>query len=289
MGTAGGPILQPGRSQPAHLLTSGSQNILIDCGEGALGQLTRAGVGFRELEAVILTHHHFDHIGSLFALLGLSMMTQRRDPLRIYGPAGTQKIVASLIDACDVPNEIGFGVPGQKLPHARDFTVVQEIAPGDEVMIGEVRMTCCENTHYRGEDQHGQGGYLSLSLRFDTPDRSILVTGDTGSCRAVEALGQGVDLFVGELMDVEQTMEKVRAANPDMPVDRIQMIGSHLAEHHLRPEQLGEMAARSGAGELVAIHFSPGMVTPESAPDYSARIKAVFGGAVHLSEDLARY
>lgn len=289
LGTAGGPILQPGRSQPAHVLTVGDQSILIDCGEGALGQLTRAGIAYRDIHAVVLSHHHFDHIGSLFALLGLNMMTQRSQPLRIFGPTGTAQIVGSLINACDVPNEIGFGVPGQKLPHARDFVEVQEINPGDRVEIGAVTLTCCENTHYRGEDKHGTGWYLSLSLRFDTPDRSVLFTGDTGPCKRVETLAEGVDLFVGELMDVELTMSRVREANPGMPEERIQMIGSHLAEHHLSPEQLGEMAARAGAKDLVAVHFSPGMITPDKAPGYAARIAAVFDGSVHLSEDLARY
>ncbi len=289
LGTAGGPILQPGRSQPAHLLKAGDQAILIDCGEGALGQLTRAEVPFRDIHTVVLSHHHFDHIGSLFALLGLNMMTQRNQPLRIFGPTGTARIVAGLTDACDVPNEIGFGVPGQTLPHARDFVEVREINPGDTVEIGEVTLTCCENTHYRGEADHGSGWYLSLSLRFDTPDRSVVFTGDTGPCKAVEGLAQGVDLLVGELMDVDLTMTRVREANPQMPEARIRMIGAHLADHHLSPEQLGDMARRAGAKELVAVHFSPGMMTPARAPEYLARIEAVFDGPVHLSEDLGRY
>ena len=78
LGTAGGPVQNPNRSQPSFVLMNGESPILIDCGEGAMGQLRRAGIEFRNVHHIFLTHHHFDHIGSLFACFGLNMMTQRR-------------------------------------------------------------------------------------------------------------------------------------------------------------------------------------------------------------------
>ncbi|MFK7874480.1 MAG: MBL fold metallo-hydrolase, partial [Paracoccaceae bacterium] len=70
LGTAGGPVQNPNRSQPSFVLMNGDAPILIDCGEGAMGQLRRANIEFREVHHIFLTHHHFDHIGSLFACLG---------------------------------------------------------------------------------------------------------------------------------------------------------------------------------------------------------------------------
>jgi len=229
LGTAGGPMQNPQRAQPAHVLMNGDRPILIDCGEGAMGQLKRAGIEYRDVHHIFLTHHHFDHIGSLYACLGLNMMTQRREPLRIYGPAGTHAIVDGLCTACDVPNAIGFGVPGQQLPHPRDFVQVTEIAPGDEVTLDGLTMICCENTHYRTEDQFGDDGYHSLSLRFDLDDRSVVFTGDTGPCDALVTLSQDADLIVGEMMDLDITMGRIRAMNKGMPEERIEMIQRHLS------------------------------------------------------------
>ncbi|MFK8081924.1 MAG: MBL fold metallo-hydrolase [Granulosicoccus sp.] len=144
LGTAGGPMQNPQRAQPAHAIMHGDVPILVDCGEGAMGQLKRAGIEFRDVHHIFLTHHHFDHIGSLFACLGLNMMTQRKLPLTIYGPPGTQSIVDGLCAACDVPNAIGFGVPGQQLPHPRDYLQVTEIRPGDVSHIDELKVTRCE-------------------------------------------------------------------------------------------------------------------------------------------------
>lgn len=289
LGTAGGPMQNPMRSQPAHVLMNGKNPVLIDCGEGAMGQLKRAGIEYRDVHHIFLTHHHFDHIGSLYACLGLNMMTQRRETLHIYGPEGTKSIVDGLCAACDVPNAIGFGIPGQQLPHPRDFVEVTEISPGDEVTLDGLKMTCCENTHYVDEDQLGQGGYLSLSLRFDLDDRSVVFTGDTGPCEALKSLCKGADLIVGEMMDLDITMQRIASMNPQMPAERIAMIESHLSKHHISAEQLADLAQSAGAKEVVAVHFPPGIATPDTAQGYVDRVGAVFSGKFSIGEDLSEY
>lgn len=289
LGTAGGPMQNPNRAQPSFVLMNGEAPILIDCGEGAMGQLRRANVEYRDVHHIFLTHHHFDHIGSLFACLGLNMMTQRRTPLSIYGPPGTKAILDNLIAACNVPNEIGFGVPGQQLPHPRDFVAVTEITPGDEITIDALKVTCCENTHYRTEDKFGEEGYLSLSLRFDLPDRVVVFTGDTGPCKALESLAKGADLIIGEMMDLDITMARIRGMNPDMPEEHLQQIKNHLSHHHIGAEDLANLAVAAGAKQVVATHFPPGIADPETADGYVARVNKVFGGAFSIGQDLAVY
>lgn len=289
LGTAGGPMPNSQRAQPAHALMNGDAPILIDCGEGAIGQLKRAGIEYRDVHHIFLTHHHFDHIGSLFACLGLNMMIQRQTPLTIYGPPGTQSIIDGLCAACDVPNAIGFGVPGQQLPHPRDYVKVTEIRPGDVTTIDGLKVTCCENTHYRSEDKFGEDGYLSLSLRFDLADRCVVFTGDTGPCKALETLAQGADLIVGELMDQFITMSRIRAMNPKMPEEKLQMVKSHLSNHHINAEELAQLAVAAGAKQVVAVHFPQGIATPETAPEYERRVGAVFSGKFSIGQDLAIY
>lgn len=289
LGTAGGPVQNPNRAQPSFVLMNGDAPILIDCGEGAMGQLRRANIEFRDVHHIILTHHHFDHIGSLFACLGLNMMTQRKSPLTIYGPPGTQSIIDGLTAACDVPNDIGFGVPGQKLPHPRDFVQVVEIKPGSEITIDDLKMTCCENTHYRTEDKFGEDGYLSLSLRFDLPDRVVVFTGDTGPCKALETLAKGADLIVGEMMDLDITMGRIRAMNPNMPEENLLQIKSHLSHHHIQAEDLANIARASEAKEVVAVHFPPGIADADTAKGYVDRVKALYDGTFSIGQDLGVY
>jgi len=289
LGTAGGPTPKLTRSSPAHLVMHKDLPILVDCGEGAMRQLMRAGIDFRQVHNVILTHHHFDHIGSLFTCLGINMMMQRKKPLNIYGPPGTRQIIDGLSAACDVPREIGFGVAGQTLPHPKEFVHVQEILPGDEFEIGEIRVSCCENTHYRSEDQFGTDGSISLSLRFDAPDRSIVFTGDTGPCKGLEEFAKGAQLLVGELIDVEGTMAAVRKQNAHMTAERIEMMCTHMAEHHLTADQLGHLASCAGVEHVVAVHITINTITPDTASEYVEKIAAIFSGAITIAEDLQRF
>ena len=289
LGTAGGPTPKPHRMPPAHAVAYDGGTILVDCGEGAFQQLRRAGFDPKQVHELFITHHHFDHIGSLFACLGLNMMMHRDKPMNIYGPPGTSEILEHLIAACDIPQATGFGVPGQTLPHPRDFIVSRDIQPGDVFDIDGTRISCCENTHYRSEDQFGNKGPVSLSYRFDMPDRSMVFTGDTGPCRALEDLAKGADLLVGELIDADIVVNHLRARNPDMSDKALQKMSQHFTEHHLTPEDLGELASRAGVKQLVAVHIPFHTKSAGEDAKYVKRISAKFSGSVTISEDLAEY
>lgn len=263
--------------------------ILVDCGEGAMQQLMRAGIDFRRVHDIILSHHHFDHIGGLFTCLGINMMLQRQQPITLYGPPGTERIVEGLAIACDVPHGIGFGVEGQTLPHPREFVQVKEFSDGDTFSIDDVQITCCENTHYRPESEFGGAGQISLSLRFDTPDRSIVYTGDTGPCGTVEALANGADLLVGEMMVAEDIVAQLQSKNPHMTAERIAMMGEHLHQHHLSPEELGDLAARAGVQHVVAVHIPLDRINVETAPNYIARIAQRYSGKITIAQDLDQF
>lgn len=289
LGTAGGPTPKLERSPPAHAIVSEGQTILVDCGEGAFGQLRRAGIDMRHVHEIFLSHHHFDHIGSLFACLGLNMMLHRHEPLNLYGPPGTRQIIESLVAACNVPQQIGYGVPGQTLPHPRDFVNIREIVPGDVIDINNIKVSCCENTHYRPEDQFGQEGPLSLSLRFDAEDRSMVFTGDTGPCRTLEAFATGAQLLVGEMMDAEKIVQRIRSTNPHMSEERIEMMGKHLREHHLSGEDLGELASRANVEQVVAVHIPLDSMNAETESEYVQKIASRFSGKIFIGKDLGCY
>lgn len=98
LGTAGDPTPKPHRMPPAHTVACDGGTILVDCGEGAFQQPARAGFDLRQMRALLLTHHHFDHIGSLFACLGLNMMMHQDQPMNIYGPRRTSVIEGNVTD-----------------------------------------------------------------------------------------------------------------------------------------------------------------------------------------------
>lgn len=130
---------------------------------------------------------------------------------------------------------------------------------------------------------------MSLSLRFDAPDRSILFTGDTGPCKALAEFAKGVQLLVGEVVDVEKTVAKIRENSPYMSAERIDMMTQHMAEHHLIPEALGELAHNAGAEHVVAVHITLDSISEELKANYLEKIASTFSGKITISDDLGQY
>lgn len=76
LGTNAGPDIGSRRAQPANYLQYGDMILLVDAGDGAAEQLGKAGVRFGDVDAVLISHLHFDHIGGLFGFLGRRYQTR---------------------------------------------------------------------------------------------------------------------------------------------------------------------------------------------------------------------
>ena len=93
----GGPRPDPKRNATTTLIRIGEENILFDAGRGVVIQLVRAGVPLAAVGPVFITHHHVDHIGDLYDVMLSTWMYGRKEPLRIYGPPETKRIVDTLL------------------------------------------------------------------------------------------------------------------------------------------------------------------------------------------------
>src|SRR3546814_4243561 len=86
----GCPVVSTERYGPAQLVVADGAKILVDCGSGVTQRLLAAGTPGRELDALLLTHLHSDHLVDLYQLV-VSAWHQGRDrPLPVYGPPGTR-------------------------------------------------------------------------------------------------------------------------------------------------------------------------------------------------------
>ena len=219
LGTNSGPLPNPTRSEPAHLLQYAGKKILVDCGDGAPEQLGKAGIPLRSIDAVVLSHHHFDHIGGLFALLGLRFQAVPPPVLTVYGPPGTQRLVDALVAAMQVEAEFDSAGPGAPHRDPADTVKVVEIRDGDHLQIAGIPVSVRSNTHYSlPKDSEKGKRFQSLSFRFDLPDRSIVYTGDTGPSPDVLDLARGADLLVSEVIDPEEVL--TRLSPPSRPTCR---------------------------------------------------------------------
>ena len=62
----GCPVVSTARYGPAQVVCHAGHAVLVDCGSGVTQRLLAAGLTGRDLDAVLLTHLHSDHLVDLF-------------------------------------------------------------------------------------------------------------------------------------------------------------------------------------------------------------------------------
>lgn len=194
-GTEGGPgaerfvvvgcgtvVPEADRACSCYWLESGPVRALLDCGPGLLQAMARLGLPWAAVTDVVLTHFHADHAGGLPGLLftltyGL-LPDLREEPLDIWGPPGTRRLLERLAEA--------YGefvlAPGFPLR-------VHDLAAGGEATLGgAVPLRTLQVPHTEA----------SQALRLEAGFGSVVYTGDTGPSDRLAGFAAGAGLFVCE-------------------------------------------------------------------------------------------
>jgi len=291
LGTAGGPIPRQLRSQPASLLSVNGAHYLIDAGDGVVRQLTQAGIPVAEVRQTFLTHLHADHVAGLAPLFLFSWTSAKARPMTVYGPPGTSHLVRTALDYIDTPVNIHrLQYPPVPMPSAL-FSAEEPGVSGDvePSLIYEdenVSVYATENSHYTTMSAfvHPYGVDRSYSYRFDTADRSVVFSGDTGPSHALAKLAKDADILVIEVIDLERQMEVVREMS-GLPDSQLKMVMDHMAKEHISPDQIGLLAAKASVGQLVLTHVVPGLDSEQDITPYVSGVRQHYAGAVQLGSD----
>lgn len=240
----GGPRPDVARGATSLLIQAGEDNILIDAGRGVVRQLASSGVDLARIDPVLITHHHYDHIGELHDVVLSSWLLGRARTLRLFGPPETRRIVDALVHQV-YDKDIAFRV------HESANGTWQKVEVTD-ILSG----TVCETPHWcviAGVVDHGNGlgfpaafkqRWVCLGYRFECADGVIAFSGDTVDCPGLRRLAVNADILV-------QCCYLARA-EIDTPHAR------RLAEYTLAcADTVGRIAAEAKVGTLVLTHCRP--------------------------------
>jgi ribonuclease BN (tRNA processing enzyme) len=286
LGTRGGPGSDERRSQPSSLFKVNGTSYLIDVGDGTSRQLAGIGMTPLDIRTIFITHHHLDHTAGLAPLIALSWIRRglagaNDAKTAVYGPPSTQALVTASLGFLSTSERIfRDGIPS--LPTARPMFSGHDFAKNGLIFRDEnIRVTAVENAHFHHQSSV-KGGQrdMSFSYRFDTPNGSVVFTGDTGPSDAVTELAKGADILVSEVFMPRETPPPGSGSNTALQAQLLY----HLTQEHLLPEEVGKMATKAGVKTVILTHYVP---ATDPAP-FVAAVKKHFKGNVIGGTDLMR-
>jgi ribonuclease BN (tRNA processing enzyme) len=289
LGTRGGPLPTADRAQSSNLLVVNGTLYLIDAGGSVTMRIVQAGYDFRKVGKIFITHPHSDHTDGLATLLNSEWEYQRAEPIDIYG-GGVEALVKGAIAYLQPNADIRWS-EGKKRPMANTF-VGHDVGPGVIYQDANVKVTAVENTHFHfqpGDPAYGK--YHSYSYRFETPDKVVFFTGDTGPSDAVVDLAKGADLYVTETTSPDDTVglfKKSGAWQAKTPEEQEGFL-RHMHEEHVTPEDIGKMAAKAGVKAVVMTHIGPSINPNDDYQRYIDEAKKYYSGPITLAKDLMKF
>src|SRR5579862_6208994 len=266
----GTPRATPAAQGPATAIVVGQRVFLVDAGPGVERQLAAAHLTIAGPEATFITHLHSDHTLGYPDLILTSWVMGRQRPLEVFGPPGLARMTDRLLEAYS--EDIHIRTEGLEHETPGGYRVdVHEVHPGVVYDSGGVKVTAIAVPH-------GSWPY-AFGYRFDTPDRTVVVSGDTRPSTALETAARGVDVLVHEVYPQSEVGPEARPGGNDWP--------RYMRQFHTSDSELGAIAARAKPRLLVLTHIVRSQTT-DSALVAGVRLGG-YTGPVAVGHDLGRY
>lgn len=303
----GGSVPSARRSTASVLVSRGGERLLFDCGEGTQRQMQRS-LGLVQVDEIYLTHFHADHVLGLPGLLKTYDLTDRRVPLKIYGPPGLSELfqvfsplvgrlkftvdLIELAKADPIPHE-GYDVQPFEAAHgarAFGYALVEEERPGRFDPGAAAAAGVPEGPAYaalqRGETVEGEAGPVTPDrvVGPSRPGRTVVITGDTSPSPATVSAAADADLLIHDASFAEE--EAQRAAETGHST--LGQAAAVAAEAHVKLLALVHISSRYHVGKV--IEEAREVFEPVVAPKDFDQIELPFPerGEPHLIQNGAR-
>ena len=271
LGTGGGPRPRAATSAPAQVIIANGVPYVVDCGDGVSRQLVTAGVPLPTLRHIFITHQHSDHNADYGNLIWLGWAAGLSTQVDAWGPPplGQMTRLFFEMNAFDIDTRIADEGRVSPVPLVR----VHELTGGGVVLQDDnVKVTAAVVNH--PPIQH------AFAYRFDAPDRSIVISGDTAVSKNLIALAQGADVLVHEVLWLP-AVDRIVAKVPNATT-----LKQHIIDSHTSAEDCGKVAAQAGVKTLVLSHLVPSDDPAITEPMWIGAARQHFSGRIVVGKDL---
>jgi ribonuclease Z len=266
----GTPAPNPNTFGSATAIVAGGRLFIIDAGVGVTRRISAAHLALDDLAALFVTHLHSDHTLGYPDLILTSWITGRTGPFDVFGPPGIRRMTDHILQAWS--EDIDARITGGEHRPATYGVNVREIEPGVLSDRDNIRVTAFPV-------QHGSWKY-AFGYRFDLPDRSIVISGDTRPSESLVAAARGCDVLIHE------AHVSANAVPPPHPPGG-EGWRQYMHEYHTTDVELGALAARIQPKLLIVNHVG---LLGRTEEDLIAGVRrGGFTGRVVVGHDLDRF
>ena len=262
----GRPKPQPGRTGPAALVEAAGKRFVFDCGRCTLQRLDEAGVPLGELKYLFLTHLHSDHIvGIPDFWLTPWIFGRGNEPLRVWGPEGTRRMMSKLAEAFEFDIHLRRDVD-ERLDPGGVEVIAEDVEQGLVYEEDGLRITVFDVDHAPIKPAFG--------YRIDYAGRSAVLSGDTRYSENLIEFARGADLLVHEV-----------AAAPPEELQRSERL-AHIIGHHTSPEEAASVFSQVKPKVAAFTHVVSYGIERSAIVQ---RTRAGYAGELVMGEDLMRF
>jgi ribonuclease Z len=265
----GCPVAHPRRGGAATLVETDEALVLFDCGSMVTQRLIEANHRGANLDALVVSHLHSDHLVDFYQLVVSSWHQGRAAPWTVHCPETVIPVIDATMAAWQ--DERALRIAYEQRPSATGLDVACEtLAPGRRISIGDLEIEPVLVDHGPIVPAYG------FILRSGS--KTAVLSGDTGVCETLIEAGQGADLLVHEVF-LHKEMPLIAGRRSAATV-------AATSAYHTTSDKVGGIARRMGAGALALTHFVP--------PDFDraallAEVAEDYDGPVFVGEDLMAF
>jgi len=271
LGTGGGPRPRVNRAASSQVIVVNGAAYVVDCGDGVARQLTAARIPLQTLRHIFITHQHSDHNLDYGNLIMLAWAVGLETRLDTWGPPPLEKMTRLFLELNEY--DINIRIKDEAYPPLAPLVHAHELTRGGVVLNdGPVKVTATLVPHPIVEP--------ALAYRFDTPDLSIVISGDTAPSDSLIQLARGADVLVHEAMHLAG-VDRLVARVPNHPGLR-----HHLLASHTVVEDVGRVAQAAGVKLLVLSHLVPADDPAITDEMWIEGARVHFRGPVIVGKDL---
>ena len=263
----GTPNAEADRASSGLAIVIDNQPYLVDCGHGVVQRVVQANQGGKiswdtsNLTRLFVTHLHADHIVGLPDLMFTPWIHDRLTKIQAYGPAELQGMVEHLRLAFS--ENIREHTTGHPIGSETAYDV--DVHP---VVDGK----CYEDDFlvvYALRANHGS--LTAYSYKFVTPDRTIVISGDTKPVPDFVDWATGCDTLIHEVYSSEMFKTRPPAWQ------------TYHSTVHTSTTELANLASQIQPNLLILYHQLFWGLTPD---ELRAEINATYAGSVVSANDL---